>query len=91
DLLRYPRELPLLDRDRPLDHAELTACARPDILIQDGTPRLLELNISTAIAGTRAVDVLASAYRDLWRGPELSPPTSVIETRSAHLAATLPP
>ncbi|MFE9220225.1 hypothetical protein ACFYN3_28230 [Streptomyces lavendulae] len=91
DLLRYPRELPLLDRDRPLDRAELTACARPDILIQDGTPRLLELNISTAIAGTRAVDVLASAYRDLWRGPELSPPTSVIETRSAHLAATLPP
>ncbi|MEU5052085.1 hypothetical protein [Streptomyces sp. NPDC021096] len=90
DLLRYPRELPLLDRDRPLDHAELTACARPDILLSEGTPRFLELNISTAVAATRAVDVLAAAYHDLWDGPHLIPPPSVIEARSAHLAATLP-
>lgn len=90
DLVRHPRELPLLDRDRELGHAELTACARPDILLEHGTPRLLELNISTAIAGTRAVDVLATAYQELWDGPELTAPPSVIEARSAFLADLLP-
>jgi hypothetical protein len=63
--LRFPHSLPLMDPDRPLVAAELTRYARPDLLIEQGRPRLLEFNNSTRLGGAAVTPRLAEAYARL--------------------------
>ncbi|GAA1312640.1 hypothetical protein [Pseudonocardia xinjiangensis] len=88
-VLRFPHELPLMDQDRPLVAAELTRYARPDILIENGRPRLLEFNNSTRLGGSMVTPRLADAYARLCPASGLHPPPSTVPTRSAALLRTL--
>jgi hypothetical protein len=87
--LRFPRDLPLMDPDRPLVAAELTRYARPDILIEQGRPRFLEFNNSTRLGGVRVTPQLAEAYARLCPQSGLHPPPSSVTARSTALARTL--
>ena len=87
--LRFPRDLPLMDPDRPLVAVELTRWARPDILIEQGLPRLLEFNNSTRLGGIKVTPRLAEAYAGLCPQSGLYPPPSTVTARSAALARTL--
>jgi hypothetical protein len=87
--LRFPRDLPLMDPDRPLLAAELTRYARPDILIEQGRPRFLEFNNSTRLGGVRVTPRLAEAYARLCPQSGLHPPPSSVTARSTALARTL--
>jgi hypothetical protein len=75
-VLRYAHDLPLMDPDRPLVTAELTRYARPDILIEQGRPRFLELNNGTRLGGK-------------WRHPD-SPKRTPGCVRTAVCARRLP-
>ncbi|WP_433286485.1 hypothetical protein ACQPZQ_30535 [Pseudonocardia sp. CA-142604] len=89
-VLRFPRDLPLMDPDRPLVATELTRYARPDFLIEQGRPQLLELNTSNRLAGTRQSSQLAERYARLCPSSGLSPPPSAVTARFAALARTPP-
>jgi hypothetical protein len=88
-VLRFPHELPLMDPDRPLVAAELTRYARPDLLIEQGRPRLLEFNNSTRLGGATVTPRLAEAYAGLCPQSGLHPPPSAVTARSAALVRTL--
>jgi hypothetical protein len=88
-VLRYSHDLPLMDPDRPLVAAELTRYARPDILIEQGRPRFLELNNGTRLGGKTEAPRLAEAYARLCPHSGLRPPPSTVTARSAALARTL--
>ena len=88
-VLRYAQGLPLMDPDRPLVAAELTRYARPDILIEQGRPRFLELNNGTRLGGKTEAPRLAEAYARLCPHSGLRPPPSTVTARSAALARTL--
>ena len=88
-VLRFPHDLPLMDPDRPLVAAELTRYARPDLLIEQGRPRLLEFNNSTRLGGATVTPRLAEAYARLCPRSGLHPPPSSVTARSAALARTL--
>ena len=88
-VLRYAHDLPLMDPDRPLVTAELTRYARPDILIEQGRPRFLELNNGTRLGGKMEAPRLAEAYARLCPHSGLCPPPSTVTARSAALARTL--
>lgn len=88
-VLRYAHDLPLMDPDRPLVAAELTRYARPDILIEQGRPRFLELNNGTRLGGKTQAPRLAEAYARLCPHSGLRPPPSTVTARSAALARTL--
>ena len=88
-VLRYAHDLPLMDPDRPLVAAELTRYARPDILIEQGRPRFLELNNGTRLGGRTEAPRLAEAYARLCPHSGLRPPPSTVTARSAALARTL--
>jgi hypothetical protein len=88
-LLRFPHELPLMDPDRPLVTDELTRFARPDLLIENGRPRLLEFNNSTRLGGGTTTPKLAEAYAQLCPQSGMHPPPSTVTARSAALARTL--
>ncbi|HEY0543092.1 MAG TPA: hypothetical protein VGD53_32355 [Actinoallomurus sp.] len=87
-VLRFPHSLPLMDPDRPLVAAELTRYARPDLLIEQGRPRLLEFNNSTRLGGAAGAPWLAEAYARLCPQSGLHPPPSTVTARSAALART---
>jgi hypothetical protein len=88
-VLRFPHALPLMDPDRPLVAAELTRYARPDLLIENGRPRLLEFNNSTRLGGTVVTPQLAEAYARLCPESGLHPPPSTVTARAAALARAL--
>ncbi|MCU1661070.1 MAG: hypothetical protein JWR58_1135 [Pseudonocardia sp.] len=88
-VLRFPHDLPLMDPDRSLVAAELTRYARPDFLIEQGRPRLLEFNNSTRLGGDTVTPRLAEAYARLCPRSGLHPPPSTVTARSAALARTL--
>jgi len=88
-LLRFPHELPLMDPDRPLVTEELTRFARPDLLIEQARPRLLEFNNSTRLGGGTTTPKLAQAYAQLCPQSGMRPPPSTVTARSAALARTL--
>jgi hypothetical protein len=88
-VLRFPHDLPLMDPDRPLVAAELTRYARPDLLMEQGRPRLLEFNNSTRLGGATVTPRLADAYARLCPQSGLHPPPSTVTVRSAALARTL--
>jgi hypothetical protein len=78
-----------MDPDRPIVAAELTRYARPDLLIEQGRPRLLEFNNSTRLGGVKVTPRLAEAYAELCPQSGLYPPPSTVTARSAALARTL--
>src|SRR3981081_2797719 len=88
-VLRFPHDLPLMDPDRSLVAAELTRYARPDFLIEQGRPRLLEFNNSTRLGGDTVTPRLAEAYARLCPRSGLHPPPSTVTARSAALPRTL--
>ena len=88
-VLRFPHNLPLMDPDRPVVAAELTRYARPDMLIEQGRPRLLEFNNSSRLGGDTGTPRLAEAYARLCPQSGLHPPPSTVSARSAALARTL--
>jgi hypothetical protein len=88
-LLRFPHELPLMDPDRPLVAEELTRFARPDLLIEQARPRLLEFNNSTRLGGGTTTPKLAEAYAQLCPQSGMRPPQSTVTARSAALVRTL--
>ncbi|HEY6797866.1 MAG TPA: hypothetical protein VI248_24585 [Kineosporiaceae bacterium] len=85
-LLRFSNPLRLADPDWPLAADELTRYARPDILIEQGRPRFLELNSGTRLGGKNVVPELAEAYAGLCQDGGLRPPPSTVDARSAALA-----
>src|ERR1700754_148763 len=87
--LRFPRDLPLMDPDRPLLATELTRYARPDFLIERGRPWLLEFNNSTRLGGGTVTPRLAESYARLCPHSGLHPPPSTLAARSAALIRTL--
>src|SRR4051812_5852218 len=82
-VLGFSHPLPLIDPDRPLVAAELTRYARPDLLIENGRPRLLEFNNSTRLGGTVVTPQLAEAYARLCPQSGLHPPPSTVTARAA--------
>ncbi|MDH6114555.1 hypothetical protein P3T36_000955 [Kitasatospora sp. MAP12-15] len=58
-----PELFPLLDH-RELLGEHLLAAVRPDILLEDGVPRFVELNIDGALGGVRQADLLAARFLD---------------------------
>lgn len=87
--LRFRNHLPLMDPDRPLVASELTRYARPDLLIEQGRPRLLEFNNSTRLGGDTVTPRLAAAFAGVCPQAGLRPPPSVVTARSEALIRTL--
>lgn len=87
--LRFDHDLPLMDPNRPLIASELTRYARPDILIEQGRPRLLEFNSGTRLGGGQVTPRLAEDFAQLCPRVGLHPPPSVVTARSAALVRTL--
>lgn len=87
--LRFPYKLPLMDPDRPLRTHELTRFARPDILIERGTPRLLEFNNCPRLGGVTITPRLADSFAQLCPWSGLRAPLSAVAARSAALVRTL--
>ncbi|WP_433286326.1 hypothetical protein ACQPZQ_30125 [Pseudonocardia sp. CA-142604] len=90
-LLRFPDALLLMDPDRPIVATELIRYARPDFLIEQGRPRLLELNTLPNLG--RSVTLcpqLADAYAQLCPHSGLYRPPSTVAARSEALVRTLP-
>ncbi|GAA3042724.1 hypothetical protein GCM10010464_03330 [Pseudonocardia yunnanensis] len=88
-VLRFPHHIPLMDPDRPLMPAELNRYARPDILIDKGRPRFLELNISTRLGGDAVAYWLAESYVGLCPEIGLRTPPSTVVARCEALNRTL--
>lgn len=80
---------PLLGDGEPLgDH--LLAAVRPDILLQDGTPRFVELNIDSALGGASHAALLGERFLALYGDtPALRVPPSAVDTRSEAVRTTL--
>jgi hypothetical protein len=89
EALRFPRDLPLMDPDRPVVASELIRYARPDILIERGRPRILELNNSTSLGGSMVTPRLAEKFAQFCPQAGLYPPPSTVPARSAALVRTL--
>ncbi|MFG2985936.1 hypothetical protein ACGFYQ_32605 [Streptomyces sp. NPDC048258] len=79
----------LLTPARPLEHDEVLRVARPDVLLCQGVPKFLELNISATIYGIPALDRMADAYARLWPGAALAAPAPILAARAALLAALM--
>jgi hypothetical protein len=89
EVLRFPHHLPLMDLNGPLVASELTWNARPDILIEQGRPRILEFNIGTRLGGGTVTPRLAEAFAELVPQAGLFPPPSAVTTRSDALVRAL--
>lgn len=87
--LRFPLDLRLMDPHRPLVASELTRYARPDILVEQGRPWVLELNNSTRLGGASVAPRLAEYFAQVCPQGGLQPPTSTVTARSAALVRTL--
>ncbi|GAA5176389.1 hypothetical protein GCM10023321_84650 [Pseudonocardia eucalypti] len=89
DALRFTKPLPLVDPDAPLVASELTRSARPDLLIENGRPRILEINVGTRIGGDTVTSWLAEEFCRLCPEAGFYPPPSVVATRSEALLRTI--
>ncbi|MFD6343678.1 hypothetical protein ACFWGM_05080 [Streptomyces roseolus] len=80
---------PLLGDDEPLgDH--LLAAVRPDVLVRDGTPLFVELNIDSALGGASHAALLGERFLALYGdAPGLRVPPSAVDTRSRAVRTTL--
>lgn len=89
DALRFTKPLPMMDPDAPLVASELTRSARPDLLIENGRPRILEINVGTRIGGDSVTPWLADAFCRLCPEAGLYPPPSVLAARSEALVRAI--
>jgi hypothetical protein len=89
DALMIRWDIPLMDPDAPLDTAELTRCARPDLLIEGGRPRLLEFNIGTRLGGGTLTPRLAEGFARLSPRAGLRPPPSTVAARTEAMVRAL--
>lgn len=87
--LRFPYELPLMDPDGPLVASELTRCARPDLLVERGQPRIVEFNIGTRLGGGTLAPRMAQGYARLCPEAGLCPPPSAVIARSQAMVQAL--
>jgi hypothetical protein len=78
-----------MNPDGPLVASELTQVCRPDLLIEQGRPRILELNIGTRLGGGIVTPKLADAFARLCPQAGLYPPPSVVTARSEALVRML--
>ncbi|MFF5802109.1 hypothetical protein [Streptomyces sp. NPDC012746] len=94
-----PEHFPLLDREQPLDERLLEAI-RPDILMERGVPRFVELNVDGALGGVQQSDLIATRFLGHYalhgihghgRRPGLSAPPSAVEARARAVRAFLGP
>ncbi|GAA2219330.1 hypothetical protein GCM10010104_05860 [Streptomyces indiaensis] len=89
-----PEAFPLLDHDAPLG-GHLLAAIRPDILMERGTPRFVELNIDSALGGVLQADLVPDRFLRHYRrtplpgGPALTAPPSAVEARAGALRSFL--
>jgi hypothetical protein len=87
-----PERFPLLDRAEPLG-AHLLAAIRPDILLEQGIPRFVELNIDGALGGVLQGDQIASRFHDSYQrdghGPEIMTPPPALDARARAIRETL--
>jgi hypothetical protein len=87
--LRFRDDLPLMDRDAPLVTAELTRCARPDILIERGRPRIVEFNVGARLGGATLAPRMAQGFARLVPRAGLYPPQSTVAARSEAMVRML--
>ncbi len=87
--LRFPYELPLMDPDGPLVASELTRCARPDLLVEGGQPRVVEFNIGTRLGGGTLAPRMAQGYCRLSPEAGLYPPPSAVIARTEAMVRAL--
>ncbi|MCX5406820.1 hypothetical protein OHA37_23465 [Streptomyces sp. NBC_00335] len=91
DLLGVPAEqMPLLRKDEPLgDH--LIEATRPDVVLERGIPKFVEINIDGAVGGTAQADLVSSRFHSVLEAelPELSltVPPSAVDSRFAQIRA----
>jgi hypothetical protein len=89
DALRIRWDMPLMDPDAPLVTSELTRCARPDLLIEQGRPRVLEFNIGTRLGGGTLTPRMAQGFSRLCPRAGLYPPPSTIAARTEAMVRAL--
>jgi hypothetical protein len=87
--LRFRDDLPLMDPDGPLVASELTACARPDLLIERGRPRIVEFNVGTRIGGGTNAPRMAREFARLVPRAGLYPPPSTVTARTEAMVRAL--
>ncbi|MFC4147532.1 hypothetical protein ACFO0M_14850 [Micromonospora mangrovi] len=92
-LLDVPEgETRLLDEDEPL-HDGLLAAFRPDVLLSDGVPCIVEYNIDSSLGGAFDADTVIHRYADLYREQGLldrvRPAPSLLDQRFVAIRDTL--
>ncbi|WDZ88131.1 hypothetical protein [Micromonospora cathayae] len=89
-----PVDTRMLPTDEPLD-AHLLAAVRPDVLLSDGVPRIVEFNIDSSIGGVLDADTVIERFtrvyaeRGVLDGVPVRPAPSAMDTRFAAIRATL--
>ncbi|WBB80910.1 hypothetical protein O7606_05865 [Micromonospora sp. WMMD882] len=84
----------MLPTDEPLDE-RLLAAVRPDVLLSDGVPRVVEFNIDSSIGGVLDADTVVERFtrvyaeRGILDAGALRPAPSAMDTRFAAIRATL--
>jgi hypothetical protein len=82
----------LLNHAEPLG-AHLLAAIRPDILLENGVPQFVELNIDGALGGVLQADQIASRFYDIrqreGRSSKLTTPPPAVDARANAIRQTL--
>lgn len=91
DLLGIPAEqMPLLRKDEPLGE-HLIEATRADVVLEQGIPKFVEINIDGAVGGTAQADLVSSRFHSMLKAelPELSltVPPSAVDSRFAQIRA----
>ncbi|MFC8223985.1 hypothetical protein ACFUTY_38190 [Streptomyces sp. NPDC057362] len=89
DLLGMPTEqVPLLRMDEPLGE-HLIEAARADVVLDQGIPKFVEINIDGAVGGTAQADMVSSRFHSIYEAelPELglTVPPSAVDSRFAQI------
>lgn len=84
----------MLPTDEPLG-AHLLAAVRPDVLLSDGVPRIVEFNIDSSIGGVFDADTVLARFAEVYRergildAVAMRPAPSAMDTRFAAIRDTL--
>jgi hypothetical protein len=86
-----PEDFRLLVPSERLEGKMLLDSARPDVILENGVPKLIELNVDSAVGTSHDADRLARRYRETWRTafPDpavLSAALSAVDARSAAMS-----
>ncbi|MFJ9556035.1 hypothetical protein ACIRPH_19630 [Nocardiopsis sp. NPDC101807] len=58
---------PMLDTEEPLGR-HLLSSVRPDLVLEEGVPRVLEVNIDGAVGGAVPLDQMGASFVDMYKG-----------------------